>query len=144
MSPVAFKPLPWAIPGADAQGAEVMSGTLTYTGHEQTDQPTPETYKFDRRYSARHRVAGRATVQRRDHDTTVYQHPICSVRLQDMGFGGLAGVSDVAMSPNESVAVFFPAHGAEQGWDLHGRVVRCLPACGGYQVAIAFDDQRAA
>ncbi len=122
-----------------------MPPTLTHTEAQTTaDEQLPETYAFDRRHSARHTVSGRVTVQRHDHDPAAYQHPICSVELCDMGHGGMAAVSDVAMAPNELVEIYFPAHGAEQGLDLRGRVVRCIPTHGGYRVAIAFDTQLAA
>lgn len=122
-----------------------MTDKLSLADYDPTPEPeVPQTYAFDRRYSARHPVTGRVTVQRCDHDTQAYRHRICSVELCDMGAGGMAAYSDVAIAPNETVAVFLPSHGAEQGLDLRGHVVRCQPTFGGYQVAIAFDQEKAA
>jgi PilZ domain len=103
--------------------------------------------QFDRRRYPRHEITGHVTLMRRSHDTDVYRHPVCSIRLHDMSEGGLGGGIDIPLQPDEPVAILFPPHGADHGMDLHGHVVRCIPGDGdeaGYNLGIVFDAMQAA
>lgn len=99
--------------------------------------------RFDRRRAERHRVEGQVTVLRKDHDPQVYRHPVCALRLENLGDGGLAAVSETPLEVNERIAVYFPPHGFESGIELHGHVIRCdrasNPDAAGYEIAVQFD-----
>jgi hypothetical protein len=101
-------------------------------------------FTFDRRRGDRYTFEGQATVHRCDHDPLAYRHRTCSLDLKNLADGGLAAHSDVPLRPDETVTVFFPAHGPEHGIDRIGHVIRCRPVQKGYEVAIKFDLDRAA
>ena len=122
-----------------------MAGlTLSKTDTVTESSDAPEVLRFDRRRHERHVVSGRITALRRDHRIDAYRHPVCSLQMVNMSDGGLAATCDIALDVDESVAVFFPPHGPERGFDLYGHVVRCLPGEHGYALAIQFDHKAAA
>ena len=45
---------------------------------------------------------------------------------------------------NTPIAIFFPPHGAERGFDRYGHVVRCIAKDWGHEVGIRFDALAAA
>lgn len=104
----------------------------------------PQTLQFERRTGERHIVSGRVTALRRSLDPAASPSPVCSLQLQDMADDGLSATCDIPLEPDEPLAIFFPPHGPERGFDLYGRVMRCEAGPRNYAIAIRFHDQRAA
>ncbi len=85
----------------------------------------PDTYFLERRRSPRRRVAGMVTALLTERDGEGDQTGrICSLQLQDLSDTGLAAVSHERLPEGTTITVFFPPHGPERGFDLHGTIVR--------------------
>lgn len=118
------------------------------------DVPAPTVYRFDRRRAERHELGGCVTAMRLDHNMHAYRHPLCSLRLRNLSDGGVGAISDYPLAIDERVSVYFQPHGAEQGFEIQGHVVRCMPLRGGaedaelrttgYEIGLRFDPAAAA
>jgi hypothetical protein len=128
-----------------------LSAMLKLTSEPSTDRiedPDSATLGFDRRRAIRHDIEASATAICRN-DAAGQRYRICPLTLENISDGGLAAVSPVPLNIDEPIDVYFAPHGSERGLELHGRVIRCLPAgrrrqASGYQVAIRFDPAVAA
>jgi hypothetical protein len=104
----------------------------------------PPTYRFERRRAQRRPAAGMVTLLRRSHDSQAYRQRFYAVQLRDLSDTGAGLRTDAPVGLDEPVAVCFPPHGFERGFDMIGHVVRCTPDGDGYQLAIQFDPRPAA
>ncbi len=94
---------------------------------------------LERRRGRRNTISGRVTAIRATAEAPAVRHRICPLQLLNMSNTGLAAISQEPVDPDTSIAVFFPPHGPEQGFDVYGRVVRCRPRDYGHEIAIEFD-----
>ncbi|QNN22080.1 PilZ domain-containing protein [Planctomycetales bacterium ZRK34] len=127
---------------------------LAITDTPEDDFPAPAVYRFDRRRCDRHDLGGCVTAVRRDHDMRIHRRPVCSLRLRNLSDGGIGAISDIPLSPDERISVYFQPHGADQGFELVGHVVRCQPLRAGqtdkdlpvtgYEIGLRFDPATAA
>jgi len=109
-------------------------------GFDQTFKLRPD----ERRTCARKEIQVRVEGKRIDHTLSARQQPHISLSLRDLSLGGLSGLSDLPLQAGERIAVFFPPHGSNRGWDAYGRVIRCDPCHQGYRIAVEFDPIAAA
>ncbi len=100
--------------------------------------------QLERRNVPRHTLNGRVTaLQTRERDQES-RNRICSMQLLNISETGMGALVQEAVDTQTRVVVFFPPHGPERGFDLHGRVVRCTAREHGHEVGIQFDVRRAA
>ena len=107
--------------------------------HESVDS-----YLFERRQELRRAISGQVTVLLRKNDETGAHYRIASMNLMDMSPNGMGGISRDALELDSTVAVLFPPHGPDLGFDVTGRVVRCHRRSQGHEIGIRFDGRRAA
>jgi hypothetical protein len=100
---------------------------------------TSEFSTDERRMFERTPAQGQVKGHRMDHTIPARQNPRLDMNLRDVSAGGLAAVAATPLQEGELVSV-----GLRQGWDACGRVIRCHPSPLGYEVAIEFDQRRAA
>ncbi|MCE9592192.1 MAG: PilZ domain-containing protein [Planctomycetes bacterium] len=100
--------------------------------------------RFERRGNERHRITGRATALSKDTALQGTRNCIRSVQLQDISDTGLGAVSQDPIPINSQIAVFLPPHGPDQGLDINGVVVRCVPYEHGHLVGIKYETRQAA
>jgi hypothetical protein len=93
----------------------------------------------ERRMFPRKEYHNRVQGCRLDHTIQARQQPYLSLAMRDLSAGGLSATTHARLELGEEIAVFFPPEGAQGGWDVRGRVVRCEPAPLGFQIALAFD-----
>lgn len=103
-----------------------------------------ETLAMERRASTRRVVAGRVTGLARSDDPAAPSNRICSLELLNMSDTGLGAILQEPLPAGTTLAVFFPPHGAEQGFDLYGTVVRCRQRDWGHEVGLRFAYRQAA
>ena len=63
------------------------------------------------------------------------------LNISDTGVGVM---SQEPVEVDSRIAIFFPPHGPERGFDLFGRVVRCVHREAGHEVGIALEQRLAA
>jgi len=91
-----------------------------------TETHVPDSYKFERRQAPRHSVHTRVTaVAHHGGASAACSGSIGSLELFDQSATGFGGWSDHAIALGSTVSLYFPAHGAEAGYDAYGTVVRC-------------------
>ncbi len=101
-------------------------------------------YRLERRDSNRHALSGRVTaLQTRQWEQGAGKR-ICSLQLSDMSDRGMGVLTQEAMELGSRISIFFPPHGAERGFDMIGRVVRCIPRVNGHEVGIRLEKRLAA
>ncbi len=120
-----------------------MADTPHLRLHDPSSEPV-DSYLFERRHSLRRATSGQVTVLLRKTDDHGTHYRIASLNLLDMSDGGMGGLCNDELSPDSSVAVLFPPHGPERGFDVSGRVVRCQRRAVGHEIGIRFDERRAA
>ena len=104
----------------------------------------PESLKFERRREPRHRIYARVTAVAHDERSEDEAGQIRSFELVDQSSSGLGAWSIAPVGLGSRISVFFPAHGPESGYDMVGRVVRCVPNAGGFNVGIKLEFRMAA
>lgn len=105
------------------------------------DQPR-DTYFLERRRSPRRTVAGRVTSVAAGPDVA---RRIGSLQLLNISDCGIGAISQEPVDIGSTIAVFFPPHGAELGFDLYGTVVRCHEGeDGSYRIGILLRQAMAA
>lgn len=111
-----------------------------------SDVTDSDTLRFEQRQTRRHALGGRVTsVQNTVHPTSFdSSNRISSLQLLNISDSGLGALVQEPIEPGSSIAIFFPAHGPEQGFDRHGYIVRCVPVENGYQIGIRFHTRSAA
>ncbi len=120
-----------------------MADTPQLRLHTPSNEPA-DSYVFERRHSLRRATSGQVTVLLRKADEHGTHYRIASLNLLDMSDGGMGGISPDPLSTDSTVAVLFPPHGPERGFDVSGRVVRCQRRAMGHEIGIRFDERRAA
>ncbi len=102
---------------------------------------SPEPQGAERRVFARKQVEARVQGKRLDHTIDARRQPFLNLQLRDVSVGGVAAISQSAISPGERIGVFFPPEGTKRGWDAYGRVIRCDPSQvgNGYRIAVEFE-----
>ena len=102
-------------------------------------QAPPNKMFMERRRSPRNPVTARVTaVTTPNHDSDAGKR-ICSFQLVDLSEHGIGAISQEPVEVGSHVAVFFPPHGPERGFDLYGTVVRCTPRDWGHEIGIDLD-----
>lgn len=112
---------------------------LAETNGQETDA-----YRLERRRALRHTVTSRVTALRTENGPEGRRNRICSLQLTNMSDTGLGGVCQEAVALDTQIAVFFPPHGPDRGFDLYGRVVRCIERDAGCEIGIRFETRAAA
>ncbi|MEM6259234.1 MAG: PilZ domain-containing protein [Planctomycetota bacterium] len=84
-----------------------------------------DTLYFERRRHPRHRAAGQITAVIREPGNEEGPAKMLTLDLVDQSVGGLGAATTQPVAVGSKITVFFPPHGAEQGFDLIGKVVRC-------------------
>ena len=111
-----------------------------------TDKPLDEVgpYKFERRQRPRWSTSGRVTVLQygRDADEDT-QRRIGSLQLVDMSSDGVGAWSAEPIGEGTKLGVFFPPNGSQKGFDLFGKVVRCVAREQGYDIGVQLEVQQA-
>ncbi len=111
----------------------------------------PEVLKFERRREPRHKLYARVTAVA--HNPAYEQESgamsggagqICSLELVDRSESGMGAFSVAPVALGARVTVFMPPHGATPGYNVAGRVMRCVPRDGGYHVGMLLEQQIAA
>ncbi len=112
----------------------------------ETDR-VPDSFKFEQRREPRHKLYARVTAVAENpaeaHDVRGAGQ-ICSLELVDQSASGLGAWSVEPVALGAKVTVFFPAHGAEPGFNCIGRVVRCTPQNGGHSIGLLLESQMVA
>ena len=103
-----------------------------------------DSLRFERRDAHRRLLSGRVTSVQRSVEQDASTNRICSIQLLDISDTGLGGVVQQPVQKGASIAVFFPPHGTDFGWDRYGHVVRCDGCEHGYQIGIRFVTKSAA
>ena len=111
-------------------------------------KPTPagrrDAIPLERRGARRYTLTDRVTSLQTNNDPTDQRNRICSLQLRNISDSGLGAISPEPIEPNTRIAVFFPPHGPEQGFDRYGHVVRCTDRECGHEIGIRFDTRHAA
>jgi hypothetical protein len=110
----------------------------------QNEKQAAETYPMERRRSERHRISGRVTALLGQTEPGGLRRRICSLSLVNLSDTGLGAVSQEAFELGSTIAVFFPPHGPERGFDLYGKVVRCVENGAGHEIGIQLRKRMAA
>lgn len=109
-----------------------------------SSKPAPDSYVLERRTTTRHRTSGQVTALVSAQNGSDNVNKICSFELRDMSDRGI-GVWAYDDVPTDSrVTVFFPPHGGDPGFDMTGRIVRCVARDAGYEIGIQTFRQTAA
>jgi hypothetical protein len=110
-----------------------------------------DAFKFEQRREPRHKLYARVTAvaerdepRRDDADTLGGAGQICSLELVDRSASGLGAWSTTPVAMGARVTAFFPPHGAEPGFNVVGRVVRCDTRDGGYSIGLWLENSVAA
>ena len=106
--------------------------------------PEVETYAKERRQSGRHALAGRVTGVSSETQNDGNLSRICSLQLVNISDTGLCVLAQEAVDLDSTVAVFFPPHGPERGFDMYGQVVRCVSRETGHEIGIRLETRAAA
>ena len=115
-----------------------MSGpSLKLTQNDRDD----DSIFLERRRAPRRTVGGRVTTVADSTDST---RRIASLQLLNISDTGIGAISQDPVHIGSTIAVFFPPHGAEQGFDLYGTVVRCQQTDQGYRIGIMLRQAMAA
>lgn len=121
-----------------------MSQTQTPTLRLTPPAEPADTYFLERRTSDRHVIAGRVTAVRSEPGPDGHRNKISSLVLLNMSDGGVGALSQDHIAPDSRIAIFFPPHGADRGFDLFGKVVRCTPRETGHEIGICLEQRAAA
>lgn len=101
-------------------------------------------FVLERRRASRHPVAGKVTAVCKEHTADGLHNRICALQMINMSDTGLGAIVQEEITLDTTVAVFFPAHGNEKGFDLVGKVVRCRRREDGHELGLRFDRMAAA
>lgn len=115
-----------------------MTSGLRLTATEQDVLP------FERRGETRRSLGGHVTAVRPGSMPDGTLQRIHSLQLLNMSDGGLGAIVQEPVDVGSRIAVFFPPHGPERGFDLYGRVVRCERKTQGFEVGVRFEHRAAA
>ena len=118
--------------------------TLRLVRHNEASTESQDTLKFDRRNARRYSVSGRVTGLRSDLAPDGTRNRICPLQLLNMSDTGLGALSQESFEIGAPIAVLFPPHGAEKGFDRYGHVVRCKARTWGHEIGVRFDAKPAA
>lgn len=92
-----------------------------------SETDVPDSFKFERRLAPRHSLHSRVTAVATNQDGQAGNSgSIGSLELFDQSATGFGAWSDRAIPMGATISLYFPAHGAEQGHDAYGEVVRCV------------------
>ena len=103
-----------------------------------------DSYKLEKRIARRYSTSGRVTAVARESHPDGDRNRILSLQLLNMSESGMAAMCQEPLPADTQVTVFIPPHGAEQGTDMFGRVVRCNARDWGYDVGVPLNTAVAA
>ena len=103
---------------------------------DQTTPSEPESLRFEQRRAKRHQINGRATAVSKTRIPEGQQSRIRSLQLVNISDGGVGAICQDSFEIGSSIAIFLPPHGAEQGMDVHGEIVRCIRRDYGHEIGI--------
>ena len=106
--------------------------------------PEADAYRLERRTTLRHSISGRVTAVQTHDRTDGELSRICSLQLLNISDAGLGALSEDPVEPGSAIAVFFPPHGPEHGFDMVGKVVRCVSRESGHEIGIRLEARAAA
>lgn len=94
----------------------------------------------DRRCEVRYPVGVRVTAVQ-TQESGDHQNKICSLQLLNLSHSGLGAIAQEPVAPGSRIAIYFPPHGPERGFDLYGYVVRCVRREYGHEVGVQFNSR---
>lgn len=97
---------------------------------------------FERRTDKRREVSGRVTAV--TNSGMGPKNRITPLQLLNMSDTGIGALAQDETAVGSMITVFFPPHGAEQGFDACGTVVRCRPFEHGFELGIRLNARAAA
>jgi hypothetical protein len=130
-------------------GASIMSSTLTHTDAANAlrlvdiRRTQEDSLPFERRREHRNTLSEQVTAVQSER-LGDHRHRIRSLELRNISDGGLGAWCSEPIETGVPIAVYFPSHGADTGFDLYGHVVRCDNCDGRHDVGIRFDHRAAA
>jgi hypothetical protein len=98
----------------------------------------------ERRRRPRHTATGGVTLLTSGLGEGPTRQRISSIELQDVSPTGAGALSENRLDPGSRVALFFPPHGPDRGFDLYGEVVRCQRDGARYVLGIELERNTAA
>ena len=69
---------------------------------------------------------------------------ICGLQVDNISEHGLGAWVSQPIEPGSPITAMLSGHGAEREKERHGRVVRCRPHNGGFEIGVHFPPRRAA
>lgn len=108
------------------------------------DDAQEDVFRLERRHSVRHHAAGRVTALSKGVELNTHTNRICALQLVDISDHGLGAITQEPLEIGSQISIFFPSHGADWGFDLHGQIVRCVHREQGHEVGIRFVAKHAA
>ncbi len=108
------------------------------------DDDPPDVYRMERRNAIRHSLSARVTAVRKEYDSDGPRNQIWSRQLVNISDTGLGALIQEPLEPGSHLAIYFPPHGPDRGFDLFGRVVRCIPRDTGHEIGVQFQTRMAA
>lgn len=103
-----------------------------------------DVYRLERRGAPRWAVSGRVTAVTHEPTPDGTRHRILSLLLCNMSATGLGVLAQDEIPDGSDIVLLIPAHGAERGFDLAGRVVRSRRCEQGHEIGIHFNTRLAA
>ena len=110
----------------------------------ESDDVQEDVFRLERRRSVRHSTSGCVTALNKGTDLTTHTNRICTLQLVDISDHGLGAITQDPLEIGSQISIFFPSHGADWGFDLHGQIVRCVNREQGHEVGIRFVTKHAA
>lgn len=110
-----------------------------------SETDVPDSFKFERRLAPRHSLHSRVTaVALNEGAQPGCPGSIGSLELFDQSSTGFGAWSDRAIPMGAKIALYFPAHGRDQGHDAYGEVVRSVKQGDRWSIGINLQMGRAA
>ena len=130
--------------GAKLRLVKTIAGSFAPVSVPVSVEPSGDAIRLERRDATRHTLSGRATAVNHASTREGGVNRIRSLELLNISDTGLAAVCQDPLDLDSDIAVFFPPHGPERGFDLYGRIVRCVKRGYGHEIGIRFDPKPAA
>jgi len=107
-------------------------------------QIEPETLFMERRKESRRKISGAATALSSGNGKNPFPKRICSFQLLDISDSGIGGITQKPLEIGSQIAILFPPHGPDHGFDMYGTVARCREHDDGFEIGITLESRLAA
>ncbi len=99
---------------------------------------------MERRKESRRKIAGTVTALSSGNEKNPFPKRICSFQLLDISDSGMGGITQKPMEIGSQIAILFPPHGLDHGFDMYGTVARCREHLDGYEIGVQLTNRLAA